>query len=512
MTRDPLEERNPDHPEHEEIIRPVKPQIDDARSLPPLPSQSGDRRRALWPVAIVLSGLLVVALGVIFLLPGWVADQEEQQAAEPAEPVEVLPDVPAEPVLSAEELEQLRAQAEELLADLLPQQARLGELSAQSWGEETWAEYEESARTGDDAYLANEFQSAVPAYTRALEVGEILLARSVSIIDAALQAGAAALDAGNATLASEQYSIVLEIEPENAAARRGFERAARLPEVLRLTRDGEVLERDGALEDAASAYREALAIDAEWAPARSALTSIEVRLQNRSFDTLMSQAFSALAQDDFDEALDQFDAALALRPSSEEAMAGKLQAEQGQRLDQIALIEARAIVAEATERWPRAIEFYESALETDATLVFALEGLERSRRRGDLDSKLAYLLENPGLLFDDTVLADAQTLLAEAQSVDEAGPRLTEQSTELARLLRLASTPIAIELQSDELTEVTVYRVGELGTFAQRTLELRPGTYTAIGSRDGFRDVRETFTILPGRPVEPVRVECSEPI
>ena len=103
-------------------------------------------------------------------------------------------------------------------------------------------------------------------------------------------------------------------------------------------------------------------------------------------------------------------------------------------------------------------------------------------------------------------------MLADAQGVGEAGPRLTEQSAELERLLRLASTPIAIELQSDELTEVTVYRVGELGTFAQTTLELRPGTYTAIGSRDGYRDVRQTFTILPGRPLEPVRVECSEPI
>ncbi len=414
--------------------------------------------------------------------------------------------------MTAEELEALRAQAEELLTDLLPQQGRLEELSAASWGEETWAEYEESARIGDDAYLANEFQNAVPAYARALEVGEILLARSVSIIDAAMDAGYAALDAGNATLASEQFGIVLEIEPENGAARRGFERAARLPEVLRLTRDGEVLERDGALEDAATAYRDALAIDAEWAPARSALISIENRLQNRSFDALMSQAFSALAQEDFDEALEQFDAALALRPGSEEAMAGRLQAEQGERLAEIALIEARAFAAEARERWEQAIELYENALEADATLVFAQEGLERARLRGDLDSKLIYLLENPNLLFDDTVLADAQALLIDAQAVDEPGARLTEQSTELDRLLRLASTPIAIELQSDELTEVTVYRVGRLGTFAQTTLELRPGTYTAIGSRDGYRDVRETFTILPGRPVKPVRVECSEPI
>ena len=59
--------------------------------------------------ALLFSVLLVVALGVVFLLPGWVEDREEQQAAAPAEPAEVLPEVPPEPVLSAEELEQLSA-------------------------------------------------------------------------------------------------------------------------------------------------------------------------------------------------------------------------------------------------------------------------------------------------------------------------------------------------------------------------------------------------------------------
>jgi len=110
------------------------------------------------------------------------------------------------------------------------------------------------------------------------------------------------------------------------------------------------------------------------------------------------------------------------------------------------------------------------------------------------------------------VLADASELIGDASAIAAAGPRLTEQTTELARLVRLASTPVEIELQSDEMTEVTVYRVGPLGTFAQRTIEVRPGTYTAVGSRDGYRDVRQTFTVLPGRTVDPIRVACVEPI
>ena len=53
-----------------------------------------------------------------------------------------------------------------------------------------------------------------------------------------------------------------------------------------------------------------------------------------------------------------------------------------------------------------------------------------------------------------------------------------------------------------------VYKVARLGRFDQRELTLRPGTYTAVGTRRGFRDVRHEFKVghegappsLPGAP------------
>jgi len=33
-----------------------------------------------------------------------------------------------------------------------------------------------------------------------------------------------------------------------------------------------------------------------------------------------------------------------------------------------------------------------------------------------------------------------------------------------------------------------------------------------VGSRDSYRDVRQTFTVLPGRELEPIRVVCVETI
>ncbi|ALO47573.1 hypothetical protein PS2015_2946 [Pseudohongiella spirulinae] len=63
---------------------------------------------------------------------------------------------------------------------------------------------------------------------------------------------------------------------------------------------------------------------------------------------------------------------------------------------------------------------------------------------------------------------------------------------------------------SDNATQVTIYRVGELGAFSQTTLMLTPGRYVAVGTRPGYRDVREEFVVGIDDQPEAVVVQCSE--
>ena len=50
-------------------------------------------------------------------------------------------------------------------------------------------------------------------------------------------------------------------------------------------------------------------------------------------------------------------------------------------------------------------------------------------------------------------------------------------------------------MTSDGLTDITLLRVRRLGTLAEQTLSLRPGVYTAVGIRNGYRDVRIKFEV-----------------
>ena len=75
-----------------------------------------------------------------------------------------------------------------------------------------------------------------------------------------------------------------------------------------------------------------------------------------------------------------------------------------------------------------------------------------------------------------------------------------------------AAKPVRVRLQSDNQTEVTIYKVGKLGYFTDLELELRPGRYVAVGIRAGYQDVRTEFQVAPDQPEQIVRVRADRPV
>jgi hypothetical protein len=169
---------------------------------------------------------------------------------------------------------------------------------------------------------------------------------------------------------------------------------------------------------------------------------------------------------------------------------------------------ARAL--EEQEDWRAALAEYEAALAVDPNVTFALEGKERTAGRAALAEGLDFHARNAQRLSTEGVAREAEALLERARGVEAPGPRLRAQVGALERALAEARTAVTVVVESDGLTEVSVTRVGRLGPLKRRTLELRPGEYTATGTRRGYRDVRRRFTVSPGAPPLSVVVRCEE--
>jgi tetratricopeptide (TPR) repeat protein len=271
-------------------------------------------------------------------------------------------------------------------------------------------------------------------------------------------------------------------------------------------------ERAGRLSAAEQGFRKALALDPAAPGAAEGLLRLGARRAGESYAAAMSRGFADLAAGRSDSARVAFQQALALRPGSQEARDGLAALDQGQRAAALKLLEARARSAESDERWDEALAAWREAAALEASLESAREGIARSTPRAELQRRIEALNGKPERLWDPEGRAEARTLLATAVATGNPRQRLAAAAGELERLAGAAQSPVRLRMESDGVTQVTIYRVGQYGSFSARDVELLPGRYTVVGTRNGYRDVRREVVLPPGAAVTAVVVRCEEPI
>ncbi|HEY7514121.1 MAG TPA: hypothetical protein VIC87_06565, partial [Vicinamibacteria bacterium] len=226
----------------------------------------------------------------------------------------------------------------------------------------------------------------------------------------------------------------------------------------------------------------------------------------------ISEGLQALDRRAYAEAREAFARAEAARPGTQAVADGRLRAEEGLKGASLAERRRLGAAAESAEDWRRAIGEYDAALGLEPTVAFALEGRSRAVLRSELDVRLDGYLRRRDRLSSEPVAREAEAALDRARELLPAGPRLTSQVRDLEGALVEARTPVPVRLLSDGRTQVTVLRVGPLGTFTEKALDLRPGSYVVVGTRRGYRDARRTLEVAPGRAPEPLLVKCDEAI
>ena len=357
--------------------------------------------------------------------------------------------------------------------------------------------------------LAEDPQAAAQ---RELEEKKAQEQRIAAELRAALAAGATAIEAGDAAEARRQYGVAAKIDPANAAARKGLKRAGTLDAVRTLLAQAAESERNGQLPAAEQAWRKALELDPDTVAARSALARVEAQQAASAFSAAVADALAALSRKDYAGARAAYERAGRIRPGAPEVKEGLEQVQRALGDRTIAQHLESARKAEQEERWRDAMVEYRAALAIDAMLLDAQQGVERVEPRVMLDAALGSYLERPERLFSDGVRGAARATLAQAATIRDPGPVLSRQVNDVRVLLAAAETPVRLVIASDRQTEVTIYRVGRLGAFDRKDMDLLPGRYTIVGTRAGFRDVRREITIMPGRTPPELVIRCEEQI
>jgi len=510
-------------PSHNEQVQPTP--FDVVAPTPAEPTSSaGEQRREGAPAWVLpaLGGLLLLAVLVIFWLPERVStpaptpaatDPAAQATATPApDASQRAPAGPDASPWSDAQMAKLRKETQDVLGELLEVQERLEERGVQRWAAEQFAEVAAIATAGDELYRSREYAQAKERYQdgltqlQALEVGiPAELARQLALANEALESG----DIEQATSALDMADA---IEAGNAEAAALRQRVDALPQLLGLLESAAQAEDSGDYETAIAQLKEAVALDPLHKRSSSELERVSAAYQELQFNDAMTEGYTALDANQFDSARKAFKKAAQLQPGSTEAASALQEVETAATAHRLAALQASGGRDEQAERWQQAVSAYESAQKIDPNVLFAREGLARSRDRARLDKQFRAAIDEPQRLSDAAVAKATEQMLLVARKITPRGPVLSGQIEQLERLLKQANTPITVALRSDLQTEVTVYKVAKLGKFDRHELRLRPGTYTAVGSRMGYRDVRQDFTVTHDGAAPIVTIACTEAI
>lgn len=481
----------------------------------PIDAAAGATRSHLW-IWAVLGALLVLALAVVFALPTiltsaqQVDDAPVATATPTAAPTSTPTPAPTQP--PAGDNAALREQAQQALQDYLQLRARLELLNVGAWGEPDWSGAAARASAGDRYFAQLQFAAAGQEYQAALGQLQQLEANRSVMLAGALEEAARALAADDVVNAIAGYEAALRIEPEHPDATRGIAKARARGTAIGQMNLGRAAEANGDLDAAHAAYRQAVQLDADYAAAQTALQRVSAEINARDFTAAMTRALSALDAGQTSAAGEALAEGERLRSGDPAVHDARVRLRGMRARAGLNRLRRQAADKVRSEDWQGAISAYRKALRIDSAAAFARTGLRRAEERVKLHRQFDHYLDKPSRLYSAAPLANAEKLLASASGAPRDEPRLAEKIVQLRRLVTAAGTPVRVTLNSDGETSIVIYHVGRLGKFDRHQLDLRPGDYTVVGSRSGYRDVRKVIRVRPGLSPPPLLVRCEEAI
>ncbi len=458
---------------------------------------------------ISFSVLIALLLAVIFVLPNVVSPPVSQSATDNATAV-TIPNGQAESPWSEAQKAKQRREAQGVLAEILKLQQRLEQQSVERWAGTEYTEAMDTAVAGDAFYRQHEFSRAQQQYRDSLAKFTAIVESEDVRFNTLVTEGAGAIAAGNSEQAKTAFELAGLIKAGHETARKGLQQADTLDSVLAHIEQAKLQIKAGNLNEGKNIVQQALSSDPDSSPAKELLTELNAAILERNFTAAMSEGFAALQHSQYAKAQSKFKHALSLKPQSNDAKTAINQAGNQQVQSNIKRLLADAAALESKEAWQEAESKYEQALAIDGSIVTARIGQIRSQTRKNLNSQFEQLLAKPERLASDAVYRQAQLIIKDAGGLTQTSAKLQGQVEQLSAILVKADTPVTVRLQSDELTDVTLYKIGQLGFFSKQEMELKPGKYVAVGKRDGYRDVRQEFTVSWDKPLVTVRIQCEE--
>ncbi len=318
---------------------------------------------------------------------------------------------------------------------------------------------------------------------------------------------------GQGAKAIEAFTNLLSIDPQNENAILQIERAKTADDVFNLVKKGEVQERSEAFEEALVAYQQAFQKDQKSAKAQNGVSRVRRKIENRDFSKYLTIAQNAEQSYRFDEAIENFQLALAIFPDRKELADSIVKARTDKRQSDITTLVTRAYALESENRdWEGARVIYQQLNDMEPNLQAAKDGLLRTGK------VIRSILRYEKYLEIAAIEAKRLQYQLARQSWDQAMRskpdylELTDEAKRLQQHLITQSRPVQVLFISDMATWVSVQgpTAKKPTKLKESTMNLLPGDYRIIGRKKGYEDIQYRLQVRGGVAQSPLKVICDE--
>ncbi len=260
-------------------------------------------------------------------------------------------------------------------------------------------------------------------------------------------------------------------------------------------------------------YRKILYLDEEFADTAVRLEQIEKLRASKLAEKRLAEARNALQHSDIEKALHLAQSTVNLTPENSEAedLLRIIQAQFEEQTLAKSLTEAKdhAVAGdlEAAERvYLDLVNDFPGSREVSQGLAQVRSGMRQKYQSKAYTEKAREALDCGSVACLEEGINYAQEALMLQPDFQDANNLVAA----LQERLQLLNTPVEVVLVSDGQTRLEVYRVGIFEAVRRQPIRLKPGSYTVVGKRRGYRDVYMDISATPGAGQTTHHIVCNE--
>lgn len=390
------------------------------------------------------------------------------------------------------------------------------------WASQEFNEAVQMSKQAEQFKQQDNYQQAENYYQQATQIISKTVAEKEQRRDELLQQAEHFLQNDDLIQAKQLFESALLIEPENDRTKKGLSRLKTRIEVNQLYQLALEQKDDKRMNKAISYLEQALLLERENKKTKEKLHELkEIQVQS-TFNEIISFVLSAIDNNDLNKARNELAQAKKLKKNDPAIKELENIINEKNRKLAISQLKKQADNQEANEQWQKALNSYKKIIDYDPDTTGAKTNLQRVKNYINLNQLLDNIVLKPQRLQNEKVLEKSKNNLIiikveleqkrKLMHPIEQTPKLLKKIALAEKIVNQASEKIILIIKSDNETDIVIYKVGKFGKLKEKKVILRPGQYTIVGSRPGYRDFRKKINISASDTSHTIDVQCQEKI